>query len=140
MIEVISHPDLHKKMAGWVANRVKAEHGYGENAKAIGVSRDGVPVAAVVYHSYTGHNITCEIAVDEPAAMTRRVLRELFSYPFVQLNCLRITVLIARSNTKSIDFCQRLGFVCEGTLREATPADDYHVYGMLKRECPWIKK
>lgn len=47
--------------------------------------------------------------------------------------------MIAVDNSKSIDAARRLGFVCEGRLREASDnGKDMWIYSMLKNECRWI--
>lgn len=136
MIECISDRRLDESICAWVAARIpecaKLE------GRAIGVVDDGKPVAGCIYHSFTGHNIVCDIAVAPGFSLPRGVLRTLFSYPFVTLPCLRITVHVGHFNELSIAFVERLGFTREGTMREASPRGDYHVYGMLKRECKWI--
>lgn len=129
---------MDEAICAWVAARLPDCTGI-TNARAIGVLCNDTPVAGCTYHTCTGHSVVCDIAVAPGFSMPRRVLRTLFSYPFVTLSCRRITVYVLHSNTVSIKFVERLGFQREGMVREATPAGDYYIYGMLKRECKWIR-
>ena len=140
MIEIVSAPQLHADIGKWVNERIKGDgwRGFNDGAVAIGFTQDGKPIGGIVYYDYTGCNILAAIAVEDGRALSRRCLRAIFEYPFVQLDCLRMTALICSRNTKSVDFCERLGFKYEGTLRRATPTDDLLVFGLIKEECRWI--
>jgi RimJ/RimL family protein N-acetyltransferase len=60
-------------------------------------------------------------------------------WPFEQLNCNRITITIAASNTRSIKFNEGIGFVREGILRKAFGTEDAYVFGLLKCEtAAWL--
>lgn len=111
--------------------------GFGD-CTAIGVVRGGEIIAGIVYYCYRHPNIEMAIAATDPAWCTRKVLKYGFDYPFNQLGCNRITVLVDSENQPVRAFDERLGFVHEGTLRQAHPNGDAEVYGMLKSECRWI--
>lgn len=139
MIQIISAPQLHQSIAQWVDARIPGDHlhGFPDNVSATGFVSDGKPFAGVVYYDYCKWNIMAAIAVEKPHGLPRRALRAIFDYPFVQLDCLRITALIASKNKASIDFCERLGFRLEGVMEDATPTDSHLIYGLLKRNCIW---
>lgn len=140
MIELIYGHDA--EVAHFVTMRLPDEE-RGEWApgyKAIGVAVDGQLSCGVVYTEYDGAGIRCSIAAEARSGWaSRRTLRALFGYPFVQLGCRRITVLVAKHNERSGRFCLNLGFQVEGVLRHALADDDYIVLGMLRDECKWIK-
>lgn len=127
-----------KEVAEWVRQRLAMDSGFGECA-AIGVVLTGKLIAGVVYHNYRHPNIEVSIASISPRWATKTTLKLLFDYPFNQLNCKRITGLVDSENQPVRAFDERLGFIHEGTLREAHPNGDAEIYGMLKHECRWIK-
>jgi len=99
-----------------------------------------LPTAVLVYNHYLKPDIWMHIAA-EPGRLwcTPDFLCHLFYYPFVQLDCGRVTGLVARPNTRLRKLLLHIGFSEEGTLRESLPTgDDLIAYGMLRRECRWI--
>lgn len=109
---------------------------------ALGLVDDADParlLAGVVYDTFTGFSIETHVAaVGKP--WTRVFLGEAFRYPFEQLHVARITARVAGSNHVSRAFVERLGFVQEGCVRRGTRSgEDLIIYGMLRRECRWLK-
>jgi len=71
-----------------------------------------------VFDNYTGLNINIHIwAV---GALTRNNINEAYSYAFKQLNCKRITAVVAESNKTLMGLLGRLGFVYECTMSDYT--------------------
>jgi hypothetical protein len=105
---------------------------------ALGVIRNETLIGGVVYHNYVGHDCQVSIAVDRAAFMPWRAL---FSYPFEQLGCVRLTALIGRKNKPSRQLCERLGFKIEGVhLKGIDGRQDAISYGMLRSQCRWLKE
>lgn len=104
--------------------------------QAIGYEVAGELKGGVVFTQYTVTNITLTTVLEAP--LTRRFLRAVFYYPFLQLQVRRVTALINSRNRASRKLVEKAGFVKEGRLRDAAVDDDVIVYGMLKRECRWI--
>lgn len=126
------------EIAAWVAARAPhAENGF-EKYVAIGIEEGGEIIAGCVYNDYRGHAIHVSIASSTPRWASRRTLRALFGYPFLQLNVKRLTAYTGKSMTQVREFLEELGFVYEGTLRDGFADDDCVVYGMLRHECRWI--
>jgi len=99
-----------------------------------------LPTAVLVYNHYDKPDIWMHIAA-EPGRMwcTPDFLQHIFEYPFVQLDCGRVTALVARPNVKLRKLLLHVGFKEEGVMRESLPTgDDLIAYGMLRRECRWI--
>jgi RimJ/RimL family protein N-acetyltransferase len=108
---------------------------------ALGVVRNGALLGGVVFHNYQGFCIEVSWAFDSPRWASRDVLRTLFSYPFGQLNCVRLTSLAPRSNKKSRKAVVQLGFKLEGVHPKAFDGvTDAMSYGMLRSDCRWIKE
>lgn len=113
--------------------------------QAIGVVRDGKLCGGVVYYNYdpTNGNICVHIASDNPRWFFPQTARGLFAYPFIDLDCIRITALIARSNKRCRDFTKGLGFQEEGCHRMGfLKREDLMSYGLLRTkaaERKWIR-
>lgn len=114
-----------------------AENGF-EKYVCIGIARGGELIAGVVYNDYRGHSIHASIASADPRWASRRTLKAIFAYPFVQLKCGRITTYCGGAMTEVRRFNERLGFTQEGLLRQGFGDDDCVVFGMLREECKWI--
>lgn len=127
------------EIAQWVAQRAPHAEGGFEKYVAIGVEKDGVLIAGCVYNDFRGHAIHVSIASSTPRWATKKVLYAFFAYPFVQLNVKRLTAYTGKSMASVRTFLVRLGFVEEGLIREGFADDDCVVYGMLARECRWIR-
>lgn len=123
----------------YVANKIRFCTGFDNNATAIGFLKDGKIIGGVVYHNYDGINIHVSIACENKLWANRKRLHALFFYPFSTLQCERITVTIWRKNKVSRKIAEKLGFVLEGTIRNALPnRRDAMLYGLLKSECKWL--
>lgn len=105
----------------------------------MGFELEGALVAGVVFNEYRGHSIHVSMASTTPRWATRSNLHAIFSYPFVQLKCERMTAYTGRSMSQVRQFLERLGFQQEGIVRRGFADDDCVIYGMLKEECQWIR-
>lgn len=131
------------EVTGWVAEKI----GYPDfgPCTAIGVVKDGIPIAGVVYSNYChykGNPISVEIscAASDKRWTSREILKSLFLYPFVQLGVERVQVSIPVESKGVRKFNEKLGFKYEGTGRKAHfLGGDMDVLSMLKHECLWIK-
>lgn len=131
---------MDEQVATWVASKIP-HMSLGESPyTAIGLlDPRGYLVAGVVYSVYTGNDIMMHVALLTPRSLTRRFIEEGFKYPFIQLNCARVTAMVAKDNVASHAFVKGLGFTREGALREwYEDGQDGVLYGMLRRECRWI--
>lgn len=98
------------EIADWVAKRIP---GYirSPGAVALGVERKNRIVAGVIFERFNGANIEASIAADPGTKWAdRKTLFRLFAYPFLQLGCDCITVLIALNNLPSLNLATKLGF------------------------------
>lgn len=125
------------EVAEWVRRQLVMGSDFGP-CTAIGVTHCNKLIAGVVYFCYRHPNIEMAVASISPRWATKSTLKAFFEYPFNQLNCHRVTVMVDSDNDDVKRFDERLGFVKEGRLREANPNGDADIYGMLKSECRWI--
>lgn len=127
----------------WVQEQLP-ETFFSEGSCGIGVSEGGKPLAGVVYTNFTfgelgPHSIEMHIAAVSPRWAHRRTLQLFFWFPFSRLRVNRVTAITAKHNERCRSMLERLGFVHEGSMRQAYPSgDDAEMYGMLAPECRWI--
>lgn len=109
-------------------------------ALAIGLYKDGALIGGVLINDIRPQrDCWLTIYTTTPYWAKRHVLRYIFGIVFNLIGAKRCSVLVSKSNAKSFDMCQRLGFIEEGILRQYRDnGEDCHVMGMLKQECKWI--
>lgn len=125
----------------WLMPRLELGHGHWDTASCLFLEKDGAIVACVAYnHWYPETSVEISVAADKPNWLNRAFLREVFRFPFEVWNMRRVGSTIAASNEKSIRFCEHLGFVREGCVRQGAPnGEDLYIYGMLKDECRYLR-
>jgi len=128
-------------VAEWVSENLR-QHPVFSKYTAIGMVREGVPVAGVVYHDHDAKNgdIQLSIASVTPSWCSRLSLAVFLGYPFLQLKCNRITAVCHQHNKPARVFLKKLGFKEEGILRQKYFPRDAVIYGMLKKEAAkWLR-
>ena len=127
-----------ERVAKWVGDQI--DEVYLPGSAAIGLEENGELIAGVVFDHYTGPSISMHVAATGKRWMTKDFLWRCFAYPFIQLQCNRITGLVRADNIAAQKFDEHLGFKREGLLRKAAKdGTDYIVYGMLREECRWLE-
>ena len=128
-------------VAEWVSANLK-QHPVFQKFIAIGMVKNGTPIAGVVYHDHERKygDIQMSIASTDPGWCTKRSLGVFLGYPFLQLKCNRVTAVCHQRNKRARDFLKRVGFKEEGVLRQKYHPRDAVVYGMLKKEAAkWLR-
>lgn len=127
-------------VARWVAAQThQADFGTAPAAIACG---DGQQIlCGVVYHSFRKFDIFMSIAATNARWATRSVIGKFLEYPYVQLGCLRTTVVVAKSNKRSRKLVEGVGWRQEGSLRQGFDGtENAIVYGMLRSEAQrWLE-
>jgi RimJ/RimL family protein N-acetyltransferase len=137
LAEIITQPK--EAIAAFVAS-VQGEHLPWGQYSALGLVREGRLVAGVVYNHWSETNCCMHVgAVPGRAWLVPEFLFAAFDYPFNERKLRRVTGLVPKKNAQARKFDEHLGFKLEGSMRHALPHDDLLVYGMLARECRWIK-
>lgn len=134
MKELVFQPAM--SVITFVEERIP-EAKFRDDAKAIGISRDGELVGGVVFDTFCDHSCRISVASDGSGHwMTKEFVLSVFSYPFVQLGLRRISALVSETNAASLKFVKAFGFTEEGRLREdGDNGEDMLVFGLLAREC-----
>jgi RimJ/RimL family protein N-acetyltransferase len=133
-----------EEVGAWILERLPEVRELPGGYEAIGIARDTGLVGGLLYTSWIpckGGGDVRMWAAGDPGWLSRRVIAVMFHYPFVQLDCHRMTLLIARDNRTSRSISEQLGFRLEGVLREGlAPGLDLMIYGMLRTELRWSLK
>lgn len=126
-------------VAAWTAERIP--HMYGGDfgpCVAIGVTDEAAAiVGGVVYHNFMPdpiRSIEMSAVGVSPRWLSKRVLSGLFTYPFVQLKCRRVTMVTPERNGAARRFIRRFGFKQEGVVRKGFGSQHAIIYGMLASE------
>ncbi len=110
------------------------------NFNALGLVRDGILVAGVIYNCFEGVNVNMHIgAVDGSKWMTADFLHASFDYPFNQLKRRRVSACINSNRKKAVSFVEHLGFEYEGRRKNYYENGDMLLYGMLREKCRFIR-
>lgn len=111
-----------------------------EHQTGIVLERDGEVIAAALYVEFNGTNVFVHLA-GKPGRrwLTRDFLYWGFHYPFVQLNCKRITCWVEASNADSRRFVEHIGWTHEATLSGAGQNGvDVLIYRMFREDCKYV--
>jgi RimJ/RimL family protein N-acetyltransferase len=107
-------------VAKWVADRIPfvGERGFGVCTAVGVVGKDGRPLAGVIWHDYMPQfkTISFSIAADSPRWITRRLARDLLSYPFERVGVVKAWTATPSSNERSLRLAKGLGFTREAVL------------------------
>jgi RimJ/RimL family protein N-acetyltransferase len=109
--------------------------------KGLGLERGGELVAGVLYEGYNGYNVWMHVAADPGGKwLNRAFLRYCFQYPFVELNCKRVSGYVEARNADARRFDQHLGFREEAVLRgAASDGGDVILYVMRREDCRYLE-
>ena len=125
-------------VAQWVSDRIPHMRGaaFGPCAAIAVLGNDGAMRGGVVYHNYLAQyrSIEMSAAAVSKRWLTPEVLRAIFRYPFVQLNCRRVTMITGRKNEQARQLLRGLGFRQEGVVRRGLGNEDAIIYGLLVNE------
>lgn len=107
---------------------------------AIGVVRSGRIVAAALFTNYQPPTIEITFVTTTPRWASREMIRGILAYPFVQLECKRITAVTEACNIPARSFLERLGFRQEGIHPDAFPSGEGISYGLLRADAArWLE-
>lgn len=95
------------------------------------------PYGVAGFERWNGSDVEMHYA-GEPGFFTRRFMRGLAQYVFLQLGCDRVTGRIPADRPKGAEIARRAGWTHEGTLRRGHQGTDILIFGMLKEECRWL--
>ena len=129
-----------ERVAQWVKERIPyVINGFGP-CVTIGVAREDKLIAGIVYHEWKPAYRSMQVSIaGDGHWCSKRVMRAFYAYPFLQMDAVRITAMVAANNKRSGDFVLRLGFQFEGNIRLGCGEKDCLIFGQLKSEATqWI--
>lgn len=125
----------------WVAEQLGYPEAFQERSYGIAIIYKDEPVAGVVFHDWTEHNVFISIASTSPHWCSKLTMRAIFGYAFNQMQVNRTSVIIAGGNKKWRKQIVRMGFVPEGKLEDwYGPGKHGYLYRMKREECRWINE
>ena len=124
-----------EEIGHWVAERIAGEF-FAEGSSAIGLQKDGVTIAGVIYENWNRQSIFCHIAIE--GRMTKSYLKAIFDYPFNVCNCKKIIVPVVSNHAKSIKLVTKMGFTEEARLKDASLDGDIIFLTLARENCRFL--
>ena len=119
----------------WAANMLQINRNYFGNCRTITFWKKNNLLSVAVYSNYNGINCELTVAAYSKWWARKDVIKMILKYPFEQLGCRRVTLLVRDDNHGIMRLVKRFGFEKEGQLREFFEhGEDCLIFGMLKPE------
>jgi RimJ/RimL family protein N-acetyltransferase len=132
---LIFHADT--ALAAWAGARLGME--IAKPNTSIGVAHRGRIVAVAVFNNYRAPNIEITFVTSSSRWASPNAVRTIIRYPFLQLNCKRITAIIEATNQPARAFLCRLGFKLEGVHPDVFTLGAAETYGLLLKDAQrWV--
>jgi hypothetical protein len=118
----------------WIAQKITGH--YIPGSTAIGLEKDGMLVAGVMFENYNGRSMVAHMAVT--GRMTREYLGEIFRYAYQTANVQKLISPVSSTNEKCIRYITNLGFEKEAELKDASPDGDILLFTLEKPKCRFL--
>jgi RimJ/RimL family protein N-acetyltransferase len=79
------------------------------------------------------------VVIQKPEAMTPRIVREAFEFPFNVCGCEAVLGMVDSVNTQALEFDRRLGFEEIARIPNGGLEGDLIVFRMTRAECRWLR-
>lgn len=122
----------------WALERIPKMEAWMGQAKSLAAVERYQTLGVVVFDGFTPFDVNMHIVIEDRRCVTRRILKQVFDYPFNQLGLRRVTGLVPESNVDALSFDLRLGFRPEGRKKWGAGDEDELILGMTKESCRWI--
>ena len=126
--------------AVWVASQIEGGL-VTPGAVAFGlVDDDGRPVAGAAFYAKSATNVFMDFAaIHHLRWATKDNVGGFLRYPFAQLGCRRVTVIIAKGNRRARHLVERIGWVLEGSHDDMLPQGTALSYGLKRGDAErWL--
>jgi hypothetical protein len=108
--------------------------------RCIGVQRGSDLVGCALFNNFDPPNIEITFVTTTPRWATRQTIGRILRYPFIELDCRRLTAITGSMNRPTRAFLCRLGFKQEGFHPELFASDAGVSYGLLKQDAMrWLE-
>jgi hypothetical protein len=101
-------------------------------------SMDHVAVA-VGYNGFIGRTCCMHVVIQKPEAMSPRVVRDAFAFPFQVCGLEAVLGMVDSVNDAALDFDRRLGFTEIARIPNGGLEGDLVVFRMTRAECRWLR-
>lgn len=126
-------------VCAWVAERTGGQY-FNGSGTGIGLEKDGVLVAGVLYDSWTGRSMQMHVASDGSRKwLNREYLKACFDYPFNHLKLNKVIGIVDSTNADALRFDHHLGFVTEAVIKDAGKYGDLHILSMTRQQCRFLR-
>lgn len=127
-----------ERVGRWVVERAGGK--WRGHEQAIGLEKDGVLVAGVMYNNWTGvgGSVSMHQRIDGKQALTREFVWVCFDYPFNQLKVGCVYGLVEEHNEAALKMDEHLGFKHEARLHGYFPTGDAVLLRMTREECRFL--
>jgi len=128
----------NEALALWIGTQLHKE--FLPPYQCIGVARGAELLAVALFNNFDWPSIEITFATTSPRWASRQMIARIIGYPFIELDCRRITAVTGRRNKDARAFLLRFGFHEEGHHPELFENDDGVSYGLLKRDAQkWLE-
>lgn len=123
----------------WVFEKIgKPWHPFGR--EALGLVRDGVPLAGVVFEDYTGSAVSLHVVIEDKHVPVRQLFIAVAEYAFNQLGVKKVLGLVPSTNLAALSLDIRLGFEPEAVIKDVYPDADLVVLSLPRDKCRWLRR
>lgn len=107
-----ANPGINRSLATWCAAQIGLPRPLNDPYITFGVFDEAKLLCAIVYNNWQPETGVIEMhgAGVSPRWLTRRVLHEMFSYPFDQLGCQCVIMRVSERNTRLLRILTAYGF------------------------------
>ena len=111
-----------------------------DGSEAIGLVKDGEPIAGVLFEDYTGPggSVSVHIALAHKRVPMRRLLITSAQYAFNQLGVRKVFGKVPSFNKAALKMDLRLGFKPIAVIPGAFPNGDMFLLEMTREECTFL--
>ena len=115
-------------------------HGLGryapDTSRALGLRRNGQIVAGVIYQDWNGQSVVMHIAID--GRLTPSFVGAIADYTFNVCNVEKAIAPVSSDNRNIINLIEKVGFIEEARVRNATPGGDLLLYTLNRSDCRYL--
>lgn len=94
---------------------------------------------AVGYNAFVGRSCCMHTVIQNPELLTRRIVRDSFTYPFTVCGCNVVLGLVDSMNEAALTFDKKLGFEEVARVPNGGPDADLVVLQMTRENCRWLR-
>jgi hypothetical protein len=127
--------DADDELAAWLGERLGLK--FVPPFTTIGFANEDGIQAVALFNNYTGTDI--ELTLHADGMMDRHMCRVISDMVFNVNGCARCTARTRADNPRALKVLKVAGWKQEGVLREYFSGTDAVLFGMLKRECRFLK-